>query len=88
MQMSLMRTAHPAAENQKPERISLSSDGKDIVPLPTHGKLISVRKIKQTQETMLTYVVNDREFPIINRHSEEEEQFKEFLKGCGMHRVF
>lgn len=67
---------------------NMDTDGKEFVPLPTHGKLISVKKIEQTKETVLTYVVNDREFPVRNVRSEEEDRFKEFLKDCGMHRVF
>jgi tetrahydromethanopterin S-methyltransferase subunit A len=68
--------------------MGIDTDGKELVPLPTHGKLVSVKKIEKTRETVLTYVVNDREFPIRSSFREEEESFKEFLKGCGMHRVF
>ncbi len=66
----------------------MDTDGKEIMPLPTHGKLISVKKIEKTSETMLTYLVNDREFPIRSSTGGEEERFREFLKGCGMCRVF
>lgn len=66
----------------------IDTDGKEIMPLPTHGKLIAVKKIEKTSETMLTYLVNDREFPIRSSTSSEEEHFREFLKGCGMCRIF
>lgn len=66
----------------------MDTDGKEFSPLPTHGKLIAVRKIEKTKETMLTYLVNDREFPIRSSNVEDEERFKEFLKGYGMCRVF
>ncbi len=66
----------------------IDTDGKEIVPLPTHGKLIAVKKIEQTRETVLTYLVNDREFPMTGTTRIEEDNFREFLKGCGMHRVF
>ena len=77
-----------AAQSLQGQGVRIDTDGKEIIPLPTHGKLISIKKIEQTRETVLTYIVNDREFPMRNVHSEEEDQFKEFLKGCGMHRVF
>ena len=66
----------------------MDTDGKEFSPLPTHGKLIAVRKIEETRETMLTYLVNDREFPIRSSNIEEEDRFREFLRGCGMFRVF
>ncbi len=66
----------------------MDTDGKEFTRLPTHGKLIAVRKIEKTRETMLTYLVNDREFPIRSSNVEEEDRFKEFLKGYGMCRVF
>jgi tetrahydromethanopterin S-methyltransferase subunit A len=78
----------PRAIGQDSMEPTMDTDGKELVPLPTRGKLISVKKIEQTRETVLTYVVNDREFQVRNRQNEEEEHFKEFLKGCGMHRVF
>jgi len=66
----------------------VDTDGKEFMPLPTHGKLVSVKKIEKTRETILTYVVNDREFPVRSPIREEEEHFREFLRGCGMCRVF
>jgi tetrahydromethanopterin S-methyltransferase subunit A len=65
----------------------IDTDGKELSPLPTHGKLVSVRKIEKTKETVLTYVVNDREFPI-RTPSRGEENFREFLRSCGLCRVF
>lgn len=73
---------------QQPRDVRIDTDGKEIVQLPTHGKLVSVKKIEQTRETVLTYVVNDREFPIRSPFREDEENFREFLRGYGMHRVF
>jgi tetrahydromethanopterin S-methyltransferase subunit A len=64
------------------------TDGKEMVPLPSHGRLVSVKKIEKTREVVLTYVVNDREFPIRSSTGEEEESFREFLRTCGMCRVF
>jgi tetrahydromethanopterin S-methyltransferase subunit A len=65
----------------------IDTDGKEMVPLPTHGKLVSVKKIEKTREVFLTYVVNDREFPM-RATARDEERFREFLKTCGMFRVF
>ena len=70
-----------------PGEAPMDTDGKEMVPLPTHGKLVSVRKIEKTREVVLTYVVNDREFPM-RAPAREEEQFRDFLKTCGMFRVF
>jgi thymidylate synthase len=56
--------------------------------LPPGGKLVSVRRIEDTGEAVLTYIVNDREFPLPTVTTKEEERFKEFLRGRGLSRVF
>jgi tetrahydromethanopterin S-methyltransferase subunit A len=78
----------PAQVQQSLGETRIDTDGKELQPLPTHGKLVSVKKIEKTKETILTYVVNDREFPVRSPVKYEEEKFKEFLRGCGMCRVF
>jgi tetrahydromethanopterin S-methyltransferase subunit A len=75
------------ASPQQPGEAPMDTDGKEMLPLPTHGKLVSVKKIEKTREVILTYVVNDREFPM-RAPAREEERFREFLKTCGMCRVF
>jgi tetrahydromethanopterin S-methyltransferase subunit A len=72
---------------QSPET-PVDTDGKEMVPLPTHGKLVSVKKIEKTREVVLTYVVNDREFPVRSPVRDEEERFREFLRTHGMFRAF
>jgi len=63
-------------------------DGKRMHPLPKHGRLISIKKLEDTNEAILTYIVNDREIPTPNTTPAEEDRFKEFLRGLGMSRVF
>lgn len=63
-------------------------DGKRMQRLPTHGRLISIKRLEDTKEAILTYIVNDREIPTPTVKSEEEDKFKEFLRGIGMSRVF
>ena len=72
----------------QPHVSGIDTDGKAFAPLPTHGKLIAVKKIEKTSETMLTYLVNDREFPMQSSSRADEDKFKEFLRGHGMCRVF
>ncbi len=60
----------------------------EVQKLPTHGRLVSVKKIEKTKETVLTYIVNDMEFPHKAETRKEEEKFREFLRGRGLCRVF
>ncbi len=66
----------------------ITTDGKDGDLLPTHGRLISKKRLPETGEMVLTYIVNDREFPTKSSVSADEAEFREFLKGKGMGRVF
>lgn len=63
-------------------------DGKRMHVLPRHGRLIRIQRLHETNEAILTYIVNDREIPTPNTTPAEEEKFKEFLRGLGMSRVF
>lgn len=67
---------------------AIDYDGKEMHPLPTHGRLISVKRLEDTNEAILTYIVNDKEIPTPNTTPVEEEKFKEFLRTRGMCRVF
>jgi tetrahydromethanopterin S-methyltransferase subunit A len=66
----------------------VNTDGKTLQPIPRYGKLVSVRRIETTKEVILTYVVNDKEFPTTGLTSKDEEKFKEFLKSRGLSRIF
>jgi len=66
----------------------ITTDGRDPEELPTHGRLILKKRLPETGEMVLTYIVNDKEFKTKRTTSVEEEQFKEFLKGKGVGRVF
>lgn len=84
----IIQSSQPQVQWQSPQEGMIDRDGKEITRLPTHGKLISVRKLERTKETMLTYLVNDREFPIRGGRTQEEDKFKDFLREHGMCRVF
>ncbi len=75
-------------QTQAIQETPVDTDGKEMTPLPAHGKLVSVKKIEKTREIILTYVVNDREFPMRSSVREEEERFREFLRMHGMFRAF
>ena len=56
--------------------------------LPPRGSLVSVKKIRETGESVLTYIVNDREFPVPTVTRKDEERFRDFLKTRGLSRCF
>lgn len=66
----------------------ITTDGRDPDMLPTHGRLISKKRLPETGEIVLTYIVNDREFETKRKVGEDEEEFRDFLKKRGLGRVF
>ncbi len=78
----------PLGIPQQNNNTPIDYDGKVMHPLPTHGRLISVKKIEETNEAILTYIVNDKEIPTPDTTPAEENKFKEFLRSIGMSRVF
>jgi len=66
----------------------ITTDGREGDMLPTHGRLISKKRLPETGEVVLTYIVNDKEFPTTRIRAEDEEEFRDFLKKKGLGRVF
>ncbi len=66
----------------------ITTDGRDGDLLPTHGRLILKKRLPETGEVVLTYIVNDKEFPTTRMRAEDEEEFRDFLKKKGLGRVF
>jgi len=77
-------------EQDSPLEILKKSDGseKDHTIIPEKAKLVSVKRIEERKEIVLTYVVNDIEYPMPSESTKSDEKFKEFLRERGLCRVF
>jgi thymidylate synthase len=66
----------------------IEAKGRELQHLPKQGRLISVQRLEDTKEAVLTYIVNEREIPTLSNSSQEEESFRELLRTKGLCRVF